>query len=158
MSRRDGGVVWSSEGVTLRDLFAASATAGLLAGHRGMLRFDQADLSKIAYGYADALLNARAGDSAWTERATRVQVAVEDLKATSEILWPGQDAQSKMCKLAALEALFDVRSWTAVEQLSAEVIEGGAINLRRMEGLKESISKDRAILILEIRAVMRGPV
>lgn len=79
------------------------------------------------------LFSKPAGESVWAERLRRIALAVEDFKATSEILWPGSSEKQKACRAAALEAVYKVRSWTAVEAKSAEAVEAGALMLRQCE-------------------------
>lgn len=97
------------------------------------------------------------GESAWQDRARRVTVACEELGATLEILWPGQAAAAKLCKTAAIEALFGTRSWAAVEHLTAEAVESGSQTLRTCERVlvdgHEAIPTDRAAVIAFILAV-----
>lgn len=65
------------------------------------------------------------GQTSDQRRATKVQIACEELQGTLVALWPGQDAKSKALKQAAIEALFATRSWTAVESKSLEALEAG---------------------------------
>jgi hypothetical protein len=57
------------------------------------------------------------GDSAYQQRARRVQIVLEEIQGTLVKLWPGQDAKSKALKALAIETLFDTRSWTQVESI-----------------------------------------
>lgn len=63
------------------------------------------------------------GDSAYQQRARRVQIVLEELEGTLTALWPGQDAKSKELKRVSVEALFGTRSWTAVSAKSLEVLD-----------------------------------
>jgi hypothetical protein len=66
-------------------------------------------------------------------RATKVRIALETIETTLTMLWPGQDQKSKAMKLAAVEAVFGVRSWTAVEKMPLEALENGVLFLREIE-------------------------
>ena len=56
----DGPTVMPSEGITLRDYFAAKAMQGMAGSHAYCERgWDQADLAGQAYEIADAMLKAR---------------------------------------------------------------------------------------------------
>lgn len=82
-----------------------------------------------------ALFPAPTGESAFAERARRVTLALDDFKATCEVLWPGRTEAAQACKAAALEAAYGVRSTGAVEHMTAEAVEGGARVLRKCEAL-----------------------
>lgn len=73
------------------------------------------------------------GDSENTRRAKRVTIALEEIQGTLVALWPGQDATSKQLKMAAIETLFQTRSWTAVESKSLELLEDRLKTLRAYE-------------------------
>jgi hypothetical protein len=63
------------------------------------------------------------GDTAYQQRARRVQIVIEELEGTLVALWPGQDAKSKELKRVAVETLFGTRSWTAVSAKSLETLD-----------------------------------
>ena len=73
------------------------------------------------------------GESQARARVTRLKVALETIEQTIVLLWPGQDAKTKQIKVAALEAVFGTRSWTAVEKSSVEDLERGVEMLQRIE-------------------------
>ena len=73
------------------------------------------------------------GESAYAERQRRITVACEDFQATSRVLWPGETEKAKACRQAAIEAIFQTRSWSAVESKTAEAVEAGAALLRACE-------------------------
>ena len=60
-------------------------------------------------------------------------VALEEIESSLVLLWPGQDARSKRIKLLVLEALFGMRSWTAIQSLPLEKVERGVALLQRFE-------------------------
>ncbi len=66
-------------------------------------------------------------------RATKVRIALETIETTLTMLWPGQDKDSKAIKLAVVESVFGVRSWTAVEKMPLETLENGVAFLRDIE-------------------------
>jgi hypothetical protein len=66
-----------------------------------------------------------AGDTAYQQRARRVQIVLEEIEGTLVALWPGQDAKSKELKRLAVETLFGTRSWTAVSSLPLERLDAG---------------------------------
>jgi hypothetical protein len=67
-------------------------------------------------------------------RARRVGIVLEEFEATlGGKLWPGSDAKSKAMKLAAIEAIFNTRSWKQVESLRLERLEDGLALLRSLE-------------------------
>lgn len=73
------------------------------------------------------------GDSEPTRRAKRVTIALEEIQGALVAIWPGQDAASKAMKTAAVETLFQTRSWTKVESLSLETLEDRLKQLRAYE-------------------------
>ena len=73
------------------------------------------------------------GESAYSERQRRITVACEEFQATSRVLWPGETDKAKACRQAAIEAIFQTRSWSAVESKTAEAVEAGAALLRACE-------------------------
>ena len=79
------------------------------------------------------LFSAPQGESAFAERLRRVTVACEDFQATLKVLWQGETDKAKACRQAAIEAIFQTRSWSAVESKTAEAVESGAALLRACE-------------------------
>ena len=73
------------------------------------------------------------GESAYAERLRRITVAAEEFQATSRVLWPGETEKAKACRQAAIEAIFQTRSWSAVEGKTVEAVESGAALLRACE-------------------------
>lgn len=74
-----------------------------------------------------------ANDGEGNRRAKRVEIALEEIQGTLVAIWPGQDAASKRMKAAAIEALFNTRSWAKVESLSLEMLEAAHLVLREFE-------------------------
>lgn len=102
------------------------------------------------------LFSAPSGESAFAERQRRVTIACEEIQASLRILWPGQDAGSKICREAAIDALFHTRSWSAVEHLAPEVCEAGGLTLRACETACEQgepVPMSRAEVIAFVLAV-----
>jgi hypothetical protein len=58
-------------------------------------------------------------------RRTEKQIAIEEIEGEIVKLYPGQTAGDKRAKADLLEQLFATRSWTAVENLSLEVLKAG---------------------------------
>jgi hypothetical protein len=79
------------------------------------------------------LFAAPQGETAYAERLRRIAIAAEDFKATSQILWPGDTDKNKANRIAAIEAIYGVRGWQAVETQTIEAIEDGVKLLRRCE-------------------------
>lgn len=73
------------------------------------------------------------GDSAYQQRARRVQIVIEEIEGTFTALWPGMDAKSKELKRQVTEALFGTRSWTAVTAMSLERLEARLAALKLFE-------------------------
>lgn len=100
--------------------------------HFAKLAIGQARPQSVARS-STGLFLASSGESAYAERERRVTIAIEDFKATIDLLWPGTTNQAKACHAAAIEAIFGERSWTAVQAKSAETVEAGAQLLRLCE-------------------------
>lgn len=73
------------------------------------------------------------GESAFAERSRRVTIAIEEFTASLNILWPGQAENMKACRLAALETLFETRSWSALERMTPDSIEAAVLTLKACE-------------------------
>lgn len=96
------------------------------------------------------------GDSAYQQRARRVQIVLEEIEGTLVALWPGQDAKSKELKRLAVETLFGTRSWTAVSAKSLEALDAGldafklfedAVKDGRVEAVSDAVA---AVGLLEL--------
>lgn len=72
---------------------------------------------------SESFFTAPAGESAFTERMRRVTVAVEEIQAALNTIWPGQTSDEKRLRNIVMETLFKSRSWTAIEAMSPEVLE-----------------------------------
>lgn len=95
------------------------------------------------------------GQSPASVRASQVEIALESIQNTLVILWPGQDAASKQLKLAAVEVLFNERSWKAVEKKPLETLQNGLALLRDIEaaikaGKRVETRDDLEVLASEI--------
>ena len=104
--------------------FALAVGAG-----RGNPPLDQAGATRSSA----ELFQPVSGESAYAERQRRITVASEEFQATSRVLWPGETEKAKACRQAAIEAVFQTRSWSAVEGKTAEAVEAGAALLRACE-------------------------
>lgn len=92
------------------------------------------------------------GESAFAERSRRVQIALEDLRATMTLIWPGQTTEEKRLRIIVLETLFATRSERQLESLAPETVEAGSAVLRRFEGLiKDRSHRDEATVIALIQ-------
>ena len=58
-------------------------------------------------------------------RRTEKQIALEEIQEEIVKIYPGQTAGDKKGKADLVESLFKTRSWTAVENLSLEVLKEG---------------------------------
>lgn len=103
-----------------------------LQPHFAKLAIGQTRTPMVARSSA-SLFAAPTGESAHSERLRRVTVALEEFDATLQILWPGTTQQAKACHAAAIEAIFQVRSRSAIESKSAQACEEGAATLRACE-------------------------
>lgn len=75
------------------------------------------------------------GNTAWQLLAKQKQIAIENIEATFRVIWPGETGLEKSMRRAAIEALFDTRSWTAVQDLAVEKLEHAHLVLQVVEGV-----------------------
>jgi hypothetical protein len=112
--------------------------------HFDKLAIGQAQRAVDGSRNSEALFDGR-GDSAWQQRARRVQIVLEEIQGTLTKLWPSsQDAKQKAMKAMAIETLFQTRSWTAVESKSLDDLEAGLAVLRLFE--EASLDRETAAL------------
>ena len=70
------------------------------------------------------------GDAEWArERKTRT-ILCEEIMGELLKAWPGQSAADKAAKAAALEKVFQTRSWTAVEGMQSDRLRVGLEDIR----------------------------
>lgn len=91
------------------------------------------------------------GDSAYQQRARRVQIVIEEIEGTLVALWQGQDAKSKELKRVAVETVFGTRSWTQVESSPLEVLDAGLDVLKLFE---EQIRDGKADALTSVDAAV----
>jgi hypothetical protein len=83
---------------------------------------------------SEELFDTANGSSEASQRAKSKKIALEEIEnSMGVVLWPGNDANMKRIKLAALQLLFGVRSWTAVETMPLRTIENGLWALQEYE-------------------------
>ncbi len=64
---------------------------------------------------SDEMFQNSDGDSDNQHRGKLVKIALEEIEAAILLVWPGQDAKSKVAKLNVIEAAFGQRSWVGIE-------------------------------------------
>ena len=104
-----------------------------LAPHLGsgsLLPIERRDIPSAS---SESIFSPVSGESAYAERQRRITVACEDFQATSRVLWPGETEKAKACRQAAIEAIYQTRSWSAVESKTADAVEAGMALLRACE-------------------------
>jgi hypothetical protein len=99
--------------------------------------------------------NSNTGQAA---RVARLRIALETVENTLVLIWPGQDAKSKACKLAAIEAVFGVRSWTAVERMLVEELEAGVEVMRGIETACKARPVDDANELAALATMVRDRI
>jgi hypothetical protein len=75
-----------------------------------------------------------AGRDKWEHEKKAREILREEIQGLMTSRWPGQSAEDKKAKVECLARYFNTRSWTAVEQLSSEVLSGALAAMR--EGLE----------------------
>lgn len=73
------------------------------------------------------------GESTGSDNQRKRKIALEEIEGTLRALWPGQDVAGKTYRQALTEALFNTRSWTAVESKQLTELEPALKLLRRFE-------------------------
>lgn len=82
---------------------------------------------------SESLFPGSEGESGGQMRAKQVDIALEEIEESIKLLWPGSDAASKQTKIMLLEALFETRSWTAVQSKSLEDLQRAVKILKELE-------------------------
>ncbi len=80
------------------------------------------------------------GESSFAERSRRVTIAIEELQAALNAIWPGQGGEEKKMRAIVLETIFKSRSWTAIEGMTAEAVEAGWAIMRHFESAAQDIN------------------
>lgn len=96
------------------------------------------------------LFNPQSGESKMAERARRITIAVEEIQAALNAIWPGQGADEKRLRVLVMEALFQTRSWTAVETFAPERVESAWKIMQHFEAdcLDIAVKDDDAVIKL----------
>lgn len=84
------------------------------------------------------LFSATQSESQFAERKRLVTVAMEEIDAALSILWGGSAVEAKQSRLAALEALFQMRSQSAIEAKPFELVQLGMGVLRECVSLVDN--------------------
>lgn len=74
----------------------------------------------------------------WKKRKDK---ALEEIQGYMVSIWPGQSAADKKAKVDVLEEAFKTRSWTAIEDMSSEVLETGYKKIQEI--VKKQIKGDK---------------
>lgn len=105
------------------------------------------------------------GDGEAAQRARARKIALEEIEALmGTVLWPGTTIEAKQTKLAVLDTLFGVRSWTAIEGMQLTRIEEGLFTLQGYEALnpkpegQEAVVKTIQGLLEKVKATPGVPV
>lgn len=112
---------------------------------------------------SESRFSGRDGESEGQQWAKRRTIALEEIQGSLVAVWPGQDAASKKSKSLLLEALFQTRSWTAVEGKRVEELEASVKILHAFEEYiktaPESISSEEGLLatLATCRDALLGP-
>jgi hypothetical protein len=82
---------------------------------------------------ASALIQIEDGKREWVRRK---EIALEKIQAYLEKIWPGQTADAKRNRIAAIETVFQTLSWTEIEGRKPEDLEYG------LEGLYAYVAEE----------------
>lgn len=90
------------------------------------------------------------GHSEHYQREQEKRIALDEILATMQLLWPGQSAAEKQTRIRILETLWGVRAWSAVEAMPLEDVQRGLRALRDFEKQKEpAVDPDGMLALLE---------
>ena len=90
------------------------------------------------------------GHSEHYQREQERKIALDEILATMQLLWPGQSAAEKQLRIRILETLWGVRAWSAVEAMPLEDVQRGLRALRDFEKTKEpAVDPDGMLALLE---------
>jgi hypothetical protein len=84
------------------------------------------------------------GDVSWQKEKRARQIACEEVQGLLASAFPGQSANEKKARVDLIDIAFGTRSWTAVENMQADVIKAGLARL--------------PAIIDEMRVAMAAPV
>lgn len=90
---------------------------------------------------SEELFDEMTGSNEARQRQQAKKIALEEIEnVIGVVLWPGTSADMKKLKLAVLQRLFGVRSWTAVEGMHLKQIEDGLWALQEYEHFASKIA------------------
>ena len=98
-------------------------------------------------------------DPDWSvaDRKRETAIVLEELTETFTLLWPRATAEQKAIKIAAVEALFGTRSWTAVVRMDLLALRQALATLRQFEktghpdGEKDAITAELTAMLHGVR-------
>jgi hypothetical protein len=73
------------------------------------------------------------GDTEYRRRNREKQIALDEILATMQLLWPGQSAADKALRIRVMETIWGARAWSAIEAMSLERVLEGLEALRAYE-------------------------
>ena len=99
------------------------------------------------------LFQAPRGESVFAERTRRVTIAIEEIQAALNTLWPSSNgAEDKRHRHIVMETLFQTRSWTKVETMLPEALESAVATMRLFEDAAQdtanNIKSEAAVIAL----------
>lgn len=100
---------------------------------------------------SEELFDAANGDSEARQRAQSKKIALEEIEnVMGVVLWPGTTEKMKKIKLAVMQALWGVRSWTAVEGMGLREVENGLWSLHEYEKAAPDAQPDSEEAVLSL--------
>ncbi len=86
------------------------------------------------------------GDTEYRRRNREKQIALDEILATMQLLWPGQSAADKQLRIRVMENVWGARAWSAIEAMSLEQVQDGLELLRLYEAHSKQPPSDMADL------------
>lgn len=95
------------------------------------------------------------GSDGWTAEQRNRTIWAEEVQGLLMKAHPGMTAEEKRAKADLIEAIFETRSWTRVENMAAERIKAGFLELK---GMLEAAGKIKADKPLETEAELNADI
>lgn len=100
----------------------------------------------IGTNSSEDLFDASTGDTEYRRRNREKQIALDEILATMQLLWPGQSAADKALRIRVMENVWGARAWSAIEAMSLEQVQDGLELLRLYEAHSKQPPSDTADL------------
>lgn len=95
-----------------------------------------------------SLFSAPPGESQFARDAQRRQIAIEEIQAALNTIWPGSTQEEKRLKHVVMQTVFKSRSWEAIGSMTPEALETAWLVMRHFEAAALDINvRDEAAVV-----------